>query len=136
MKKVFIVCLIIIGLGLFVNYQSITTPTIKGAYNKTSNNGIKLVVFQKIGNISSEQPFIEYIVDEENTALDLLQKSNIVELQGSGQNAFITTINNVKADPNKKEFWGFYVNGKLSSVGAGSYQLKINDNIEWKINKY
>ena len=53
----------------------------------------------------------------------------------SKTNAFITEINGYSTE-GKKEFWAFYINDKLSTVGAGNYQLRNGDKIEWKIEKY
>ncbi len=41
-----------------------------------------------------------------------------------------------RAANSEKEFWSFYVNGKQAETGAGSYILKNNDTIEWKIEAY
>lgn len=96
---------------------------------ETNNN--QAVVYQKISNNSKQHNVIKG-----ETALELLKKTNSVVTQGEGENAFVTEINSVKTDSNKKEFWAFYINGKTASIGAGSYQLQNNDRIEWKIEKY
>lgn len=72
------------------------------------------------------------MMDAGSTALDLLKKTATVKTQGEGENTFVTQIDGVLADANKKEFWAFYVNGKQSDTGAGSYKLQKNDHIEWK----
>ena len=40
------------------------------------------------------------------------------------------------ASSNDKEFWALYVNGKQAEVGAGTYIIKNNDTIEWRIETY
>jgi hypothetical protein len=70
------------------------------------------------------------------TALELLQTHAIAEVSGAGTSAFVTGINGRMADNAKKEFWAFYINGKPSQVGAGSYVTKTGDVIEWKIETY
>ena len=40
------------------------------------------------------------------------------------------------AEESKKEYWAFYINGKMANVGAADYQTKEGDKIEWKIEKY
>ncbi len=70
------------------------------------------------------------------TALSALKDVVAVQTNGKGINAFITSIDNRKADDAKKEFWAFYVNGKQAELGAGSYIIKNNDKIEWKIETY
>ena len=76
------------------------------------------------------------IISRGSTALDLLKKISKVQMKGEGANAFITSINGRAADDIKKEFWAFYINGKQAEVGAGSYVLKDNDKIEWKLETY
>ncbi len=69
------------------------------------------------------------------TALQLLSGTHKVTAKGQKENAFVTAIDGVVAD-STKEFWSFYVNGKQATVGAGSYTLKNNDTIEWKIEAF
>jgi hypothetical protein len=68
--------------------------------------------------------------------LDLTKKIATVATSGEGANSYITSIDGKEAKSASKEFWAFYVNGKQAEVGAGSYQLKNGDKIEWKIEKY
>jgi len=70
------------------------------------------------------------------TALQLLKKSYAIKTKGEGKNAFITAIGERAASDPNREFWAFYINGKQASVGAGSYYIKNNDTIEWKIETY
>lgn len=55
---------------------------------------------------------------------------------GTGTNAFVTSINGRIADPKKHEFWELDANGAETQVGAGSYIIQNGDKIEWKINTY
>ncbi len=74
-----------------------------------------------------------YQGEEGKSALELLKaKAEVTE----SQPGFVESINGRKADSGKREFWGFYVNGHPSEVGAGSYQTKAADVIEWKITTY
>lgn len=66
-------------------------------------------------------------------ALQLIQEQAAIELATSG---LITSINGRKADNSNKEYWAFYVNGKLAPVGPADYQTKDEDLIEWRIEKY
>lgn len=47
-----------------------------------------------------------------------------------GLGEFINEINGIKNTSD--QFWLYYVNGTLGSMGAGSYVLKDGDVIEWK----
>ncbi|MBI3984267.1 DUF4430 domain-containing protein [Candidatus Microgenomates bacterium] len=75
-------------------------------------------------------------VNSGETALAVLQRVATVVTSGEGANAFVTAINGRKADTSKREFWSFYVNGKQAEVGAGSYVLQSNDQIQWRIETY
>jgi len=92
----------------------------------------KFIVYQKINNDN----LIKFDFNQGNTALDLLKKTAAVEVKGSGQNSFVVGINGRIANEKEREFWAFYVNDKMASVGAGSYQLKNGDKVEWKLEKF
>lgn len=70
------------------------------------------------------------------TALQALYSTHKIKSKGIGQNTFITAIDGREAQADKREFWAFYVNGKQATVGAGTYIVKNNDTIEWKIETY
>jgi hypothetical protein len=94
----------------------------------------KYKVSQQI--VPIEKQSISYDAIENETALELLQKTETAKIKGSGANAYVTQIGDRIASDGKKEFWAFYVNGKLADVGAGSYKLKNGDTIMWKIETY
>ncbi len=71
-----------------------------------------------------------------NTALQATKERMDVKTKGEGKNAYIISINGYEAKASNKEFWAFYINGKKSDVGAGSYKLKPDDKIEWKVEKF
>lgn len=70
------------------------------------------------------------------TALQLLKFAHKVDLKGEKESAFVTGIDGRVTSTVNKEFWAFYVNGKQAEVGVGSYLVKNNDTIEWKIETY
>ena len=82
----------------------------------------------------NNQSFVQ--IKKGSTALRLLNSTHKVVTKGQNENAFITTIDGRIANQQKREFWAFYVNGKQAQVGAGSYIVKNNDTIEWKIETY
>lgn len=69
------------------------------------------------------------------TALVLLEKTAKVVTSGTGDGAFVTSINGLEANP-KNEFWSFNVNGEPAVVGAGSYVTKSSDVITWKLSSF
>ena len=66
-------------------------------------------------------------------ALTILKQKTNVEQDKSGM---VVSINSRKADGAKHEYWAFYINGKLASVGPADYQTKNTDTIKWKIETY
>ena len=122
--------------GTIVNNTSHKSITQKQNAPENNQSARPITVTQFI--VSDPQHPLEQTVEIEpkRTALDLLNRTNKIETNGTGKNAFITKINSREADKNKREFWAFYVNGKQAQVGAGSYILHQSDKIEWKIETY
>lgn len=74
-----------------------------------------------------------YAGEDGRTALELLQeKDPDAQVQGEGENAYVTAIRGREADP-ATEFWGLYVDGELATVGAGSLETKDGQTITWKL---
>lgn len=107
-------------------------------------NQPKTVETKKVDNTSATttiQPAtkdtsVTYSGVEGKTALELLRSSATVETSGEGDMAFVTSVNGVKADSTKNQFWSFNVNGAPASVGAGSYVTKNIDTITWKLDTF
>ena len=70
------------------------------------------------------------------TALEATESKANVITNGTGVNAFVTSIDGRIADAKKREFWEFLVNGSQAQVGAGSYIIQNHDEIQWKITNY
>lgn len=131
-KWIFLIALLVVILPLpFFVYVS------KGVVPKTENKQVRSSINQII-NFGDVKPTIRTNVDikQEETALELLRKASQVVVKGEGEAAYVVGINGVMADDAKKEYWAFYVNGLLASVGAGSYKLVGGEQIEWKLEKY
>lgn len=48
------------------------------------------------------------------------------------EKGMMTELEGVKQDPAKKQYWMYYVNGKMAEVGIGDYKVNENDKIEFK----
>lgn len=71
------------------------------------------------------------------TALELLLESDpSAEVSGEGEMAYVTSIAGRAADDAKKEFWALYVDGEMSTVGAGSLVTTTGQEITWKLETY
>jgi LPXTG-motif cell wall-anchored protein len=70
------------------------------------------------------------------TAFQLLQAvlGGQLEFSESEYGKMITSINGVKMEGTN--YWAFYVNGKMASVGADSYELKANDQISFQFESW
>ncbi len=135
MKKILkyfsFVLILAIPLGLFTSYR----PLLKKTTSQTQVQGSQIErveVFQKIAGGGFEK----FTINQGSTTLGLLEQTAQVEKQGEGKDAFVTAINNLEAKKDKREYWAFYINGQFSPIGAGSYQLKAGDKIEWKLASY
>lgn len=80
------------------------------------------------------QTVYTYQGQEGKTALQLLMDKfpGQVSMKSFPAGELIEVINGAKAEVNKT-YWAFYVNGKYSNVGAGAYQTKKDDVIEWRL---
>ncbi|MEK7634072.1 MAG: DUF4430 domain-containing protein [Patescibacteria group bacterium] len=93
----------------------------------------KITVYLKI---VGQADFVKHEIIVGKTALDFTREKADIVTKGEKENAYIIGINGIAAQNSKKEFWAFYVNGKMAEVGAGSYKLKEGDKIEWKLANY
>lgn len=75
--------------------------------------------------------FVSYQGEEGKTALELLKSHTEVKTQKFDFGEMVQSING--QDGGGKKYWTFYVNGKMAQVGAGDYQTKDSDKIEWKL---
>lgn len=75
--------------------------------------------------------FVSYQGEEGKTALELLKSHTEVKTQKFDFGEMVQSING--QDGGGKKYWTFYVNGKMAQVGAGAYQTKSSDKIEWKL---
>lgn len=90
-----------------------------------------LTVTQTVEGSNLNKPSYEF--KEGQTALELLKATHEVEVKSYSFGDMVTGIDGNKADT--KHFWEFFVNGKTSNVGAGSYKLQNGDKVEWKLSE-
>jgi hypothetical protein len=81
---------------------------------------------------SADKKTVSYEGQTGKTALETLKSLAQVKTQSSSYGDFVTSINGVAAD-GSKQFWSFYVNGKLASEGAGTYKTTNGQKIEWRV---
>lgn len=102
------------------------TPTSEQNQNQT------FVIEQKI-NYAGLKPeeTTNNQVTEDQSALDLLNKTKSIEIKESSYGKLVDSIEGVKNNTDSK-YWLYYINGEPASVGAADYMLKQNDKIEWR----
>ncbi len=123
----FVLIILAITIGYFF-YQNKLSSTKKSVVQQQN-----ITVYLKLVGLTD---FVKHEISAGKTALDLTKEKADIVTKGEKENTYIIGINGIAAQNSKKEFWAFYVNGKLATVGAGSYKLKEGDKIEWKIEKY
>lgn len=130
-KIFYLVLLALIVLAGYFFYRSKS-----GLINKPAVQQQRLTVYLKL---AGENNFSKSEIAVGKTALDLTKEKANVVTKGEGVNAYVIQINQ-SPDLRKmsllREYWAFYLNGKLAEVGAGSYKLKEGDKIEWKLENY
>jgi len=117
-KQVSLVVVLLLGFGYIFEFKETKT-------NKKENVEVKSEVV--------ENKNFEYRGEEGKDALSLLKEKTAVELNDKGM---VVSINGRKVETEKREFWGFYVNGKMAEVGAADFKTKDTDVINWKIENY
>lgn len=128
-KNIFIACFILIFFGTaFIQYKN-TLP------QKKVSSPLLILVNQSV-SVADKKSLSPIRIKVGSTALQLLKSTHTVLTKGEKENAFVTSIDGKNASADEKEFWAFYVNGEQAQVGAGSYFMKNNDTIEWKIETY
>ena len=120
--------LIVGGYGTFYLYSHSKSLKPVIADNNISNQ-------TSVINISEDGKQLAYEGVSNETALATLKKLIAVETTSSDFGEQVMSINGLTAD-SSKEFWAFYVNGQMASVGAGSYISSAGDKIEWKLETF
>ena len=109
--------------------QTESAPAVKTSVIQDEPNYVTVYETVQGSNLNKAS----YSVAENTKALVLLKSSHKVETKDYGSlGEMVTSIDGSTAS--LTQFWAFYVNGKLANEGAGSYVLKNNDKVEWKLN--
>ena len=124
MKKQAIVlsALIVILLGTII-----VSPSIIRKDSKT------VQVSPIITSVSEVNKMFTYEGREGIDALTLLKEETAIKQDDSG---LVISINGRDADSNRREYWSFYVNGKMASVGPADYITNEKDKLEWRLENF
>ncbi len=102
-------------IGVIQNNQDTITPS-------QSNITLKITI---LGSTQEKEYRLENI-----TALELLQKDNIVNFTNYDFGIFINCINGICS--NDDQFWMYYINGQEAPIGVSNYFIKGNDTIDFR----
>lgn len=75
--------------------------------------------------------YVTYQGEEGKTALEILKSKADVKTDQYDFGELVVSVNGNDGDG--KKYWTFYVNGEMSQVGAGEYETKAGDKVEWKL---
>lgn len=119
--------MVVIGGGsLYIaNHNTNKTTNTPPAATQSSQSAAKLM-------ISNSGKTASYEGQTGKTALEVLKSLGDVTTKQSSYGEFVTGISGVQAD-GTKQFWAFYVNGKLASEGAGTYKSTNGEKLEWRV---
>jgi hypothetical protein len=127
--ETFIIILIIGVAGVIYAFSQ--NPATSQDESQTAQNSQQSEVKHPTRQV--ENSAVAYYGVEGKNALELLKASYQVETKEfTGIGEYVVSINGQASD-STTNFWGFYVNGKQSPVGAGQYMTKNDDVIEWKL---
>ncbi|MCK2157881.1 MULTISPECIES: DUF4430 domain-containing protein [Exiguobacterium] len=79
----------------------------------------------------------EMCLSKSETALDALEETKLPVVQtGKGEMAYVTAVDGIREkSAGASSGWVFGVNDKPAQVGAGAYELKDGDRLEWRFEK-
>ena len=128
MKKILIIVGIValVGLGGLGWYYFSEDSDAPQSQTQTTQSTEQTAV-----QISDDGRLVAYDGVVGETALESLKRLTVVETKSYDFGEQVIAINGLTASDS--EFWSFYVNDQMASVGAGSYNSVAGDKIEWKL---
>lgn len=122
-KKVIItsvVVLLIAIIGVFSYNTFLKEKPVEGSKKITVN------VINAEANYKKEHVY----TTEADSLGDALDAEGLIEYDKSEMGRFVHTIDNIKADSDKQQWWSVVVNGKDAETGIDDIMIKDGDNIE------
>lgn len=94
--------------------------------------GYKLYQKPAYESIQIKQDTITYDCEKGKTAYALLDETHEINAKDTSFGKQVLGIDGKNADETK-EYWAFYADGKLATVGADSYNCVDSEKVEWKV---
>ena len=131
------------GLGTFVTAAILSTllvttsgcgPTTAEAPPKRQIGTVNLTI--DFGG-TPENIGVQIPCSQDSTVLDILRRAELngdVKLQssGSGETAFVQSINGVSQQSSDGKYWTYLLNGELSKTGSGVTEVDPGDEVNWR----
>ncbi len=108
--------------------QGVSNPTERPSVTKTYS--ISQSVITPIETVEDSKVDVK----EGESALDVLKRTHTVELKHYDFGDVADSIDGTVGGKDGR-YWIFYVNGKMSQLGAGEYKVLPEDKIIWKYQK-
>lgn len=137
-----VIFILIFFAGLLIGFSQAKAPAPDYSLNAGTNtanppeSSVNLMIDYGNGEI---QAFNDLEITDGQTAYDLLKKvaaENNLDLKikdyGGSAGAFIEAINKIENSLTKNQYWQYWVNNRYAEIGAGQYELKAGDVLEWK----
>ena len=86
---------------------------------------------------ASENIDVQIPCSEDSTVMDIIGRAEMngdIELQssGSGETAFVESINGVGQHSSNGQYWTYRLNGELSKTGGGVTGVDPGDEVQWR----
>jgi hypothetical protein len=125
-----IVAVVLLGGGAGAYY--LTQNNTPAASEKTENNA---ETADKTSDFTFENNVLTFKGKEGVTAEEILKEYPGVVMTGSGEMAYVTSVNDIVPNPDN-EYWSFNINDEPSMVGVGSYVTKDGDIMTLQISTF
>lgn len=132
MKKSLKFILSIVSIIVAIIAIVVIKNSVKNDDNVVLSNNIQVIVYDKSNAViydDKKETSEKYLIDALNSFSDLKIKT-----ESGDYGAYITSINDLEQSNNY--YWNYYVNGEYASVGISKYEIKDNDTITFKLEKF
>ena len=117
--------------------QSADQPADQSADAKACDQSVDVSVVNHAEKKTTTLFKKELCLNQSETALEALEETELpIVKTGKGEMAYVTAVDGIREkSAGASSGWVFGVNDKPAQVGAGAYQLKDGDRLEWRFEK-
>lgn len=86
---------------------------------------------------AAENISVQIPCSEDSTVLAILQRAELsgdlkLQSSGTGETAFVQSINGVGGAQTPDQYWTYLLNGELAKTGSGVTEVDPNDEVHWR----